>query len=52
MVRQVRQVAHVVRTIPQTGDGAPIVLVASLSLCGVLLIVYLQERKRANRKDR
>ena len=32
--------------------GAPIVLVASLSLCGVLLIVYLQERKRANRKDR
>ena len=52
VVRQVRQVAHVVRTIPQTGDGAPIVLVASLSLCGVLLIVYLQERKRANRKDR
>lgn len=52
VVRQVRQVARVVRTIPQTGDGAPIVLVASLSLCGVLLIVYLQERKRANRKDR
>ena len=52
VVRQVRQVAHVVRTIPQTGDGTPIVLVASLSLCGVLLIVYLQERKRANRKDR
>lgn len=52
VVRRVDRVVHTVRSIPQTGDGAPIVLVASLSLCGILFIIYLQERKRANRRDK
>lgn len=51
-MRRVDRVVHTVRSIPQTGDGAPIVLVASLSLCGILFIIYLQERKRANRRDK
>ena len=52
VVRRVDRIVHTVRSIPQTGDGAPIVLVASLSLCGILFIIYLQERKRANRRDK
>ena len=34
---------------PKTGDAAPLLLVAMLLVAGVLLIVYLQERKKQNK---